>query len=279
MKKNLTNDLSKERWTRKSFVGFMIVLLFCFQMISAAEGSDALQPGKRTITGTVTDATTNEPLPGVSILVKGTNTGSITDLDGKFSLQASDEDVLVISYVGYLKQEVTVGSQTEINVTLAPDIIGMDEVVVVGYGVQQKKLVTGATVQVKTEDITKNNATRLESSLQGITPGMVIVQKSGQPGSDYNINIRGLGSVNGSSPLVLVDGVPGDINNVNPNDVATVDVLKDAASAAIYGSRAADGVILITTKKGQTGEAKVNYDFHLPPFDFQSFLHPYQFSA
>lgn len=262
MKKNLTIDLIKERLIHISLPGFMIVLLFCFQMVSAAEGSDASQPAKRTITGTITDATTKEPLPGVNIRIKGTSTGGITDLNGKFSIEASDKDVLEISYIGYLTQNITVGSQTEINVSLSPDIIGLDEVVKIGYGVQQKKLLTGATVQVKNEEITKNNVPRLESSLQGITPGMVIVQKSGQPGSDYNINIRGLGSVNGSQPLVLVDGVPSNIDAVNPNDVATVDVLKDAASAAIYGSRAADGVILITTKKGKAGEAKVNYDFH-----------------
>ena len=127
---------------------------------------------------------------------------------------------------------------------------------------KRKKLVTGATVQVKNEDLVKSNVNRLESSLQGITPGMVIIKQSGQPGSEYNINIRGLGSVNGSAPLVLIDGVPGNLNILNPSDVESVDILKDAASAAIYGSRAADGVILITTKKGKSGAPQLTYDFY-----------------
>ena len=163
MKKNLTMHLIKERLASFSFYSLLVALLFSFQLISAADGLSGLQPAQKNITGKVTDGTTNEPLPGVSILIKGTTTGSITDLNGNFSIQASDNDILVVSYVGYLTEEVTVGSQSEISVTLSPDIIGLDEVVVVGYGVQQKKLVTGATVQVKNEDITKNNSARLES--------------------------------------------------------------------------------------------------------------------
>ncbi len=221
-----------------------------------------LQDEIKQVTGTVTDANTGEPLPGVSIQVKGRTTGTVTDINGKYTLSISPKDVLIFSYVGYLNEEVVVGEQTEINLKLVPDIIGLEEVVVLGYGVQKKKLVTGATVQVKNEDLLKNNVTRLESSLQGLTPGLVIVKKSGQPGSDFNINIRGIGSVNGSTPLVLVDGVPGDINLINPSDVETVDVLKDAASAAIYGARGADGVILVTTKKGKTGVPQLTYDFY-----------------
>jgi TonB-linked SusC/RagA family outer membrane protein len=262
MKKKLTFS-RKKRFSVCRNIYLLLLILFMTQL-QRANGNEntTLQDGKKVITGVVTDGTTGEVLTGVSILIKGTNTGAVTDIDGKFTISAEATDVLVFNLVGYLSEEVTVGDQTTMNVTLSPDLIGLNEVVVVGYGVQQKKLVTGATVQVKNEDITKNNVTRLESSLQGITPGMIIVQQSGQPGSDFNINIRGLGSVNGSNPLVLIDGVPSNINAVNPNDVATVDVLKDAASAAIYGSRAADGVILITTKKGKAGEAKVNYDFH-----------------
>jgi TonB-linked SusC/RagA family outer membrane protein len=238
------------------------VLLFMQWPLSYANNKVALQDEIKQVTGTVTDANTGEPLPGVSIQVKGKTTGTVTDINGKFTLNITSKDVLIFSYVGYLNEEVEVGAQNEINMKLLPDIIGLEEVVVLGYGVQKKKLVTGATVQVKNEDLLKNNVTRLESSLQGLTPGLVIVKKSGQPGSDFNINIRGIGSVNGSTPLVLVDGVPGDLNLMNPSDVETVDVLKDAASAAIYGARGADGVILVTTKKGKAGAPQLSYDFY-----------------
>ncbi len=238
------------------------VLLFMQCPLSYANNKVVLQDEIKQVTGIVTDANTGEPLPGVSIQVKGKTTGTVTDLNGNFSLSVSAKDILIFSYIGYLNEEIEVGTQDKINLKLIPDIIGLEEVVVLGYGVQKKKLVTGATVQVKNEDLLKNNVTRLESSLQGLTPGLVIVKKSGQPGSDFNINIRGIGSVNGSTPLVLVDGVPGDLNLINPSDVETVDILKDAASAAIYGARGADGVILITTKKGKAGTPLLTYDFY-----------------
>jgi TonB-linked SusC/RagA family outer membrane protein len=253
---------------QKSMSGYRILLLclgflFSLQLLQGSSNDkNARQDETKVVTGTVTDANTNEPLPGVSIQVKGTTSGASTDIDGKYSINVKPTDVLIFSYVGYLNEEVQVGNQTEINMQLVLDIIGLEEVVVIGYGSLPKKLVTGATTQVKNEDIIKNNTTRLESSLQGLTPGMVIVKKSGQPGSDFNITIRGLGSVNGSTPLVLIDGVPGNLNILNPADVESVDVLKDAASAAIYGSRAADGVILITTKKGKSGTPQLTYDFY-----------------
>ncbi|MBN2524612.1 MAG: TonB-dependent receptor [Bacteroidales bacterium] len=243
----------------------MIVLIFGISLMFQSKllaTSDVLQEEEKVITGIVTDASTDEPLPGVSILIKGTSSGSITDSEGRYTVDAKSSDVLVFSYVGFLDEEIPVGSQTEINIGLTLDIIGLDEIVVIGYGVQKKKLVTGATTHVKEEDISQSKLSRIESSLQGLTPGMVIVKESGQPGSDYNITIRGLGSVNGTEPLVLIDGVPGKLNTLNPNDVESVDILKDAASAAIYGSRAADGVILVTTKKGHEGKAVVNYDFY-----------------
>lgn len=247
--------------TRRIFL--FLVCLFGIQLLQGSSTERVTrQDETKTVTGTVTDATTREPLPGVSIQIKGTTSGATTDMNGQYSIMVKPADVLVFSYVGYLYEEVQVGSQTEINQQLVPDIIGLDEVVVIGYGSLPKKLVTGATTQVKNEDLLKNNTNRLESSLQGLTPGMVIVKKSGQPGSDYNITIRGLGSVNGSTPLVLVDGVPGNLNILNPSDVESVDILKDAASAAIYGARAADGVILVTTKKGKSGTPQLTYDFY-----------------
>ena len=242
---------------------FLIIGIFCsLQIVHAGGNNNVLQEDQRVVTGVVSDAVSGDFLPGVSIMIKGTSTGTITDPSGNYSMTVTEGDILVFSFIGYLEEEIQVGSQTEINMSLSPDIIGLDEVVVIGYGVQKKKLVTGATTQVKAEDLTQTKVSRIEASLQGLTPGMTIVKRSGQPGSDYNITIRGLGSINGSDPLILIDGVPGSLDIVNPNDVESVDVLKDAASAAIYGSRAADGVILITTKKGREGKGIVEYDFY-----------------
>jgi len=212
------------------------------------------------VTGKVTDTSGNS-LPGVSVVIKGTTNGIITDSDGKYSLSGIPENAtLQFSFVGMKMQDVKVGNQTSIDVTLTEETIGIDEVVAIGYAVQKKKLVTGATSQVKNEELVKNHSVRLESAIQGMTPGMSITQKSGQPGADFNIIIRGMGSINGSNPLILIDGVPGSLNSINPQDVETIDILKDAASAAIYGSRAAGGVILVTTKKGSKGEMQVTYD-------------------
>lgn len=259
MKKHLNQELN--RMLKVPFL-LVLIILTCFLGTLYANDPGQSMQEQTEITGIVTDAETGEPLPGVSIQIQGTSTGTITSMDGTYTLMAAPGDILVYTYIGYLSQEVSVGGQTTIDISLEPDVIGMEEVVVVGYGVQKKKLVTGATTQVKSDDLVAAKTTRIESSLQGLTPGMTIVKQSGQPGSDYNISIRGLGSVNGSEPLVLIDGVPGSLNTLNPNDVESVDVLKDAASAAIYGSRAADGVILITTKKGSSGETRVNYDFY-----------------
>jgi len=231
----------------------MLVLLFSFVFFNSYSQ-------ERVVTGVVLDES-NTPIPGASVIIKGTTTGGLSDIDGKFSLKVpGSESIIVISYVGYETQEISAGQQTSINITLKEKATELDQIVVVGYGVQKKKLVTGATVQVSDKDIDKNHVTRIESALQGITPGMVIVKQNGQPGSDYNINIRGLGSPNGNTPLVLIDGVPGSLNTLNPEDIERVDVLKDAASAAIYGSRGGAGVILVTMKKGKSGEAVVSFD-------------------
>jgi TonB-dependent starch-binding outer membrane protein SusC len=219
-----------------------------------------LSAQERMVSGTVKDIS-GESLVGVNIVVKGTTIGTASDVNGNFSIKVpANNTVLLVNYIGYKSMEIPVNYQSPLDIIMERDMKDIDEVVVVGYGVQKKKLVTGATVQVKNEDFVKNNVTRMESALQGLTPGMLIVKQSGQPGSDFNITIRGLSSINGNSPLVLIDGVPGSLNMVNPSDVESVDVLKDAASAAIYGSRSANGVVLITTKKGKAGEAKVTYD-------------------
>lgn len=252
MKQSSTTGMLN-RWMKQ---GIALVFVSLFTSL-------ALYSQERTITGTVRDAS-GETLVGVNIVVKGTTQGTSTDIDGKFSLGGIKSDAtLTANYIGYKSQDINVGSQSTFEITMEKDVMDLDEVVVVGYGVQKKKLVTGATVQIKNEEFTKNNSTRIENALQGLTPGMLIVKQSGQPGSDYNITIRGLSSINGNSPLVLIDGVPGDMNMLNPSDIESIDVLKDAASAAIYGSRAANGVILVTTKKGRSGEATVTYDAYI----------------
>lgn len=214
---------------------------------------------KKTVTGKVTDAM--GPVIGANVLVKGTSNGVITDIDGNFSLEVEPGATLVFSYIGYTSKEVVVGSQSVINVQLSEDTELLDEVVVVGYGVQKKKLVTGATVQVKGDDIARLNTTSALGALQSQTPGVNIVASNGQPGEGFKVNIRGLGTVGNSAPLYVIDGVAGgDINTLNPADIESVDVLKDAASAAIYGARAANGVILVTTKQGKVGKMSLSYD-------------------
>src|SRR5690606_10333301 len=203
-----------------------------------------------------------EPLIGVSILVKGTQRGVTTDLDGKFTLRAEPSDVLVFSFVGFITQEVAVGSKTQFDITLAGDNKTLDEVVVVGYGTQRRVNLTGAVHSVKGDDLMKRNATNTSNALQGLVPGVSVTQPSGRPGADgATIRVRGTGSLNSNSnPLVLIDGVEGDMNYIDPASIESISVLKDAASASIYGSRASNGVILITTKRAGKESMKVTYN-------------------
>ena len=226
-------------------------------------GVQEIQQQTKKVTGTVSDAM--GPIIGASVMEKGTSNGAVTDFDGNFSLNVSPGATLVISYIGYEKQEIRVGSQQVYNVTLREDANSLEEVVVVGYGVQKKKLVTGATVQVKGEDIAKLNTTNALSAMQASSPGVNIAQSSTQPGKGFKVNIRGVGTIGTSSPLLIIDGInagtaDNGLNGLNPNDIESIDVLKDAASAAIYGARAANGVILVTTKQGRAGALNVNYD-------------------
>ncbi len=213
------------------------------------------------VSGRVIDSS-GLPLPGVTIVVKGTTKGTITDLDGNYSLEDVPGDaVLVYSFVGMRTNEVPVAGKNMINVTMQEDAIGIDEVVAIGYGVQKKKLVTGATIQVGGEDLQRRNTTSALQALQGQTPGVQISSTSGQPGEGLKVIIRGQGTISGSGPLYIVDGVQtGDISYLNNADIESIDVLKDAASAAIYGSQAANGVVLITTKSGTRGAAKISFD-------------------
>ena len=218
-----------------------------------------VQQATKKITGTVVDA--QGPVIGASVMEKGTTNGTVTDFDGNFALNVNPGATIVISYIGYETQEIKVGNQSNINITLNEDDAVLEEVVVVGYGVQKKKLVTGATVQVKGEEIAKLNTTSALEAMQSSTPGVQITQSSSQPGKGYKVYIRGIGTTGDSSPLYVIDGVAGgDINAINPNDIESIDVLKDAASAAIYGSRAANGVILVTTKQGKEGKIELSYN-------------------
>ena len=226
----------------------------------AAESPQEVQQATKKITGTVVDA--QGPVIGASVVEKGkTGNGVITDFDGKFTLNVNPGATIVVSYVGYETQEIKVGNQSNINVTLKEDDALLEEVVVVGYGTMKKKLVTGATVQVKGEDIAKLNTTNALEAMQSSTPGVQITQSSSQPGKGYKVTIRGIGTTGNSTPLYVIDGVAGgNLDGINPNDIESIDVLKDAASAAIYGARAANGVILVTTKQGKAGKIELSYN-------------------
>ena len=219
---------------------------------------NAVQQAKK-VTGNVSDA--EGPIIGASVVEKGNpNNGTVTDLDGNFTLNVKPGATIVVTYIGYQKQEIAVGNQSSFKITMKTDDKTLDEVVVVGYGVQKKKLVTGATVQVKGEEIAGRNVISPLSALQNQSPGVNIVATSGKPGEGFNVNIRGAGTNGNTAPLYVIDGVVGDINSVNPADIESIDVLKDAASSAIYGARAANGVILVTTKQGKTGKVTTSYD-------------------
>lgn len=215
-----------------------------------------------TVSGNVTDSKA-VPLPGASILEKGTTNGVQTDFDGKFSIEISDENaVLVVSYIGFGEKEVQVNGQATVNVQLQETAQGLDEVVVVGYGTQKKVNVIGSISQVSSENIENRPVTQVSQAITGQMSGVTVVQRSGRPGeSSGNISVRGVGSF-GATPdaLVLIDGIPGTLNDINPDDIKTISVLKDASSAAIYGARSANGVILITTKSGKDGKFSVNYN-------------------
>ncbi len=234
----------------------LVALMLAFQ---AMLGIGAGVLNAQTVKGTVISGSDNEPLIGASVMVQGTKNGVVTDLDGNFAISAKNGQTLEVSYLGFITQKVKVTGSV-INVTLLEDKQSLDEVVVVGYGVQKKKLVTGATVQLKGDDIAKLNTTNPLSAMQGQTPGVNIVSTSGQPGASMSVTIRGLGTVGNSQPLYLIDGVGGDITTLNPADIESIDVLKDAASAAIYGAQAANGVVLVTTKSGKEGVSKITYD-------------------
>ena len=226
------------------------------------------------VTGVITDDK-GEPIVGANVIEKGSTNGTVTNVDGNFTIDVSEGSILLISYVGYDTYEIKVTAKTSYNIVLKEDSEALDEVVVVGYGTMKKKELTGSVSSLKAGDIVKVASNSFTNAIQGKIPGVQITQSSGAPGAGGSVRIRGIGTTSGNDPLYVVDGMPigggnmsisgsGDnisgLSIINPNDIESIEVLKDAAAAAIYGARAANGVILITTKRGHEGLAKVNYN-------------------
>ena len=218
---------------------------------------------KLTVSGQVKDAL-GEPVIGANVVVKGTTNGAMTDLDGMFTINEVEKgSTIVVSFIGYLPQSIVVSGNAPLSVTLAEDNQALDEVVVIGYGVQKKSVVTASIAKVGADELAQTAPVRVDNALKGLAAGVQVTTQNGQPGTGSVIRVRGTGTINTADPLYIVDGMPinGGIDNINPADIASIEVLKDAASAAVYGSRAANGVVLVTTKQGAIGKVKVSYDF------------------
>ncbi len=227
--------------------------------------SDVAVPFQERVVSGKISGDDGEALPGANVVVKGTAVGATTDVNGEYRLQlTADAQTLVISYIGYQSKEVSIGNQTRIDVALSPDLETLDEVVVVGYGVQRKSDLTGAITSVKGTELAQLPMQRVDQALQGRAAGVMVLNTSGQPGGQTTIRIRGMNSISGGNqPLIVVDGLQGvDINSLNPNDIESIEILKDASATAIYGSQGANGVILITTRQGKKGKPVVNYTFN-----------------
>ncbi len=232
-------------------------------------GFPAFSQQAQTITGTVTDADGGGALPGVNVLVQNTQQGTITDVNGNYSISASSSDTLIFTFVGYEKQEIAVGNQTTIEIALTADIQSLDEIVVVAYGTQKKETITGSISSIKTKEIKQSPAANLAVTLAGRLPGLTAIQSSGEPGRDLTrLYLRGQGTVNGQSPIILVDGVPRDITYIDPNEVESVTILKDASATAMFGVRGANGVILVTTKRGVNGKPEISFSAQYGLTDF-----------
>ena len=236
----------------------LLSVLFLLSLTLASVYAQDIQ-----VKGTVVSGSDDFPLPGVNVVVKGTTKGVITDLDGNFTISVPSDAVLTFTYIGFKTQEVAVNGKTTLNVVLDEDTETLEEVVVVGYGVQKKSVVTASIAKVSADDLENKAPVRMDNALKGLAAGVDVTSASGQPGASPRVRIRGIGTINNSDPLYIVDGMPisGGLDFVNPNDIESIEVLKDAASGAIYGARAANGVILVTTKKGKLGKTSINYNF------------------
>jgi len=240
---------------------FTIILLFLSSFVMA----------QTVVTGLVTDDASGESLPGVNVVNKGMHNGAVTDNNGKFSLKANKGDTLVFSFMGYHAKEVVVADQNTISVSLSQENKMLDEFVVVGYGTQRKSDVTGAVAKIGSEDFEETHSSSIGNIMQGRAAGVTVTTNSGSPGKDPEVLVRGISSINGTPPLWVVDGVPIS-GNVNPQDIESMEILKDASAAAIYGTRAAGGVILVTTKKGSAGKMKLNYENRFGLGQFPKYL-------
>ena len=233
---------------------FILTLLVCFVSLTAS-AQDIV------CSGTVVDEQ-GEPIIGASIFQKGSSKGAVSDLDGAFKLQSVPEgSTITISYIGY--QTVETKAAANMRIVLREDNETLNEVVVVGYGVQKKSVVTASIAKVSSDDLSRTAPVRMDNALKGLAAGVTVTSSSGQPGAAAQIRVRGIGTINNSDPLYIVDGMPisGGLDYLNPSDIESIEVLKDAASGAIYGARAANGVILVTTKTGKVGKTRVNYNF------------------
>lgn len=234
-------------------------------IIISSQISNSIQQQK--ITGTVTDATNSEPIIGANIIIEGTTIGTVSDADGKFTIEIPGQDVvLIISFMGFNTERVTYTGHAKVEIKLVPDITKLEEVVVVGYGTQKRKDMTGAISNIKAENLKELPLVQFTQKLQGKVAGLQIIQSNGRPGEGVSFRIRGSGSLSSSNvPLIVVDGFPivGEISNINPDEIESFSVLKDASATALYGSRAANGVILVTTKRGKQGKTKVEFSTNL----------------
>ena len=245
-----------------SFVKPALPLLMLF-LLTAMQVSASQQQQRKTISGTVYEAGTNESLPGATILEKGTNNGTITDVDGKFTLTINENSVIVVSYVSYKSQEISTIGVSNFDIVLEPDVVGVEDVVVIGYGTVKKSDLTGAVASIAADDIRSNIGSGVDQALQGRTAGVTVTANSGTPGASPTVRIRGMGTITNPNPFYVVDGVPISAESVamlNPGDIESMEVLKDASAAAIYGARAANGVILITTRQAKAGKSSVSID-------------------
>ncbi|MGB3587020.1 MAG: TonB-dependent receptor plug domain-containing protein, partial [Tunicatimonas sp.] len=255
--------IPKSRYWRGYALLLFTFLFFCSSTLLLANNYSFT-----VVSGTVNSPDDNEGLPGVNVLVKGTSQGTVTDVDGRYSINVpNDDDILVFSSIGFVSQEVPVNGRSTVDITMSEDVQALDEIVVIGYGTQKRSDLTGAVGSVDVKQLQERPVVSLNQSLAGRIPGVQVNVNSGRPGGKANIRVRGFSSINSSNnPLYVVDGVQLPITTqtqrsqaidyINPNDIVSVEVLKDASSTAIYGARGANGVILITTKQGKAGEGK-----------------------
>ena len=260
--------MTKLNLRKQQFIRFSEAVLICLLLLPALSLKAATNP-KISVSGIVTSDADGEPLVGVTVLVKGTNAGIATDVDGRYELNASLGDILVFSYIGYTTSEVKIDKDV-INVVLKEGMHRLDDVVVIGYGTMKRRDITGSVVSVGSDDIKKTVITSPDQALQGRAAGVQVTQNSGSPGGGISVAIRGTNSLNGNEPLYVIDGVAVDgkssdgktsaLSSINPSDIVSMEVLKDASATAIYGSRASNGVVLITTRRGQAGKTRITYE-------------------